>query len=189
MTFTPVEALAGQLQREQINQALAEVDGAWAERRLTATVTLANDTTMQNWFGSTATSCALDANSTYEFEGLFMSINGTTSHGLNMEFAAVSGATIRWTSIGSKVTFTAQATAFRHVMTNTFNTARNVTTASTVGGNVVRVKGVIITTTAGSLQPRVAQTAASGSFVVQIGTFFKVRRVGSDTLTNTGEWA
>jgi hypothetical protein len=73
-------------------------------------------------------------------------------------------------------------------MTNTFNTARNVTTASTVGGNVVRVKGVIITTTAGSLQPRVAQTAASGSFVVQIGTFFKVRRVGPDTLTNTGEW-
>jgi hypothetical protein len=160
---------------------------AWMERRLAGTQTLTNDNVMQNWFSS-ASSCPLLANSSYEFEGLFMSINGTTSHGLNMRFNALSGATIRWASIGSKVNFTTQATAFRHMMTNTFDTGRNVTTASAVGGNVVWVKGTVITTTAGNLTPQVAQSAASGSFTVQPGTYFKVRRLGADTFTNSGEW-
>jgi len=160
---------------------------AWMERRLAATQTLTNDTTVKNWFAS-ASACPLLANSSYEFEGLFMSINGTTSHGLNMQFAALAGATIRWASIGSKVNFTTQSTAFRHVMTDTFDTARLVTTASAVGGNVVWIKGTVITGTAGNLTPRVAQSAASGSFTVQPGTYFKVRRLGTDTFINSGEW-
>jgi hypothetical protein len=160
---------------------------AWMERRLAATQTLTNNNTMQNWFSS-AGNCPLLANSSYEFEGLFMSINGTTSHGLNMQFAALAGATIRWASIGSKVNFTTQSTAFRHVMTDTFDTARLVTTASAVGGNVVWIKGTVITGTAGNLTPRVAQSAASGSFTVQPGTYFKVRRLGADTFVNSGEW-
>jgi hypothetical protein len=161
---------------------------AWMERRLAATQTLTNDTSVQNWFSS-AGNCPLLANSSYEFEGLFMSINGTTSHGLNMQFAALAGATIRWASIGSKVNFTTQSTAFRHVMTDTFNTARLVTTASAVGGSVFWIKGTVITGSAGNLTPRVAQSAASGSFTVQPGTYFKVRRLGADTFVNSGEWA
>jgi hypothetical protein len=37
MTFTPVEALAGQLQREQINRALAEADAVWVAAPASAT--------------------------------------------------------------------------------------------------------------------------------------------------------
>jgi hypothetical protein len=161
--------------------------GPWLERRLNATHTLVNDTSLQNWF-PTPGSIGLLANSMYEFEGLFMSINGTTSHGLNMRWLNITGATINWESIGSKVNMTTQATAHRRVMTNTFATDRNVTTASVVGGNVVRVMGTIITTTAGTFAPRVSQTAASGSFVVQPGTFLRVRRVGSNTFTESGGW-
>jgi hypothetical protein len=159
----------------------------WATRILNATQALTNNTTMQDWF-ATAGGLPLLANSTYEFEGHFFSLNGATSHGLNMQFAAIAGAAIQWNAIGSKVNVTTQATALRYTATNTFATNRLVTTASTVAGNVVRVWGTVVTATAGTLIPRVAQSAASGSFTVQPGTYFKARRIGADTLTNTGEW-
>ena len=160
----------------------------WAIRILDATQAMANDTTVQPWF-STAGGLALDADSTYEFEGSFFSLNGATSHGLNMQFANIAGAVIQWNSSGAKVTATAQATALRRTATNTFATNRNVTTASTVAGSAVRVWGTVRTTGAGTLTPNVAQTAASGSFTVQPGTFFRARKIGAASLTNTGEWA
>jgi len=159
----------------------------WATRILNATQSLTNNTSVQDWF-TTAGGLPLLADSTYEFEASFFSLNGTTSHGLNMQFAAISGATIQWNAIGAKMTATAQQTNQRYTATNTFDTNRNVTTASTAGGNIVRLWGSVKTTTAGTLVPRVAQTAASGSFTVQPGTYFKARRIGADTLTNTGEW-
>jgi hypothetical protein len=160
----------------------------WATRILNATQAMANTTAVQDWF-TTAGGLPLDANSTYEFEGHFFSLNGATSHGLNMQFAAIAGASIQWNAIGSKVNLTTQSTAQRFTATNTFATNRLVTTASTVTGSAVRVWGTVVTTTAGTLTPRVAQSAASGSFTVQPGTYFKARRIGADTLTNTGEWA
>lgn len=160
----------------------------YAQRTLTADETKVNDTSVQNWFASD-NRLLLDANSIYEFEGTFVSLNGTTSHGLNMQFDAITGATIRWTAIGAKVTETTQATALRFTMTNTFNTNRNVTTASTVGGNLVWISGLIITgASSGYFSPKVAQTAASGSFVVKAGTYMKVRKVGINTDTNIGGW-
>lgn len=159
-----------------------------AQRTLTADETKTNDTSMQGWFNNN-NRLLLDANSIYEFEGMFSSLNGSTSHGLNMQFDAISGATIRWTSIGSKVNETTQATATRVLSTNTFDTARNVTTASTVTGNVVWVRGIIVTGASGGyFAPKVAQTAASGSFVVKAGTYMKVRKVGINTDTNIGGW-
>lgn len=159
-----------------------------AVRILNATQAMTNNTTMQDWF-STAGGLALLANSTYEFFGSFFSINGATSHGLNMQFAAIAGAAIQWNAIGAKVNATTQATALRLTSTDTFATARNVTTASTVTGNIVKVWGTVRTTTAGTLRPQLAQTAASGSWVAQPGTFFRAIRLGADTLTNTGEWS
>ena len=160
----------------------------WATRILNATQAMVNSTIVQNWF-TTAGGLALLANSTYEFEATFFSLNGSTSHGLNMQFAALAGATIQWNSIGTKGVATTAATAHRSVGTNTFATNRLVTSANTVAGNRVRVWGTVRTGAAGTLIPRVAQTAASGSFTVQPGTFFKARRIGADTLTNTGEWS
>jgi hypothetical protein len=159
----------------------------WAIRILNATQSMANDTSVQDWF-ATAGGLPLLADSTYEFEGHFFSLNGATSHGLNMQFAAIAGASIQWNAIGSKVNLTTQSAAQRFTATNTFATNRLVTTASTVTGNAVRAWGTVVTTTAGTLIPRVAQSAASGSFTVQPGTYFKARRIGADTLTNTGEW-
>lgn len=160
----------------------------YAQRTLTADETKTNDTSVQNWFTSN-NRLLLDANSIYEFEGTFVSLNGTTSHGLNMQFDAITGASIRWTAIGAKVNETTQATALRFTMTNTFNTNRNVTTASTVGGNVVWISGLIITgASSGYFSPKVAQTAASGSFVVKAGTYMKVRKIGTNADSNIGGW-
>lgn len=161
------------------------VSHPWEELKLATNITLTNNTTMQNWFAS-PDSISLEANSDYELEGYFVSTNGTTSHGLNMQFAALSGATIQWTAIGAKTVAATQATAVRTTTTDTFNTSRNVTTASTVGGNSVLIKGVIKTTTAGSLRPQVAQSANSGSFTVLAGTFFRVRKAGTKLVGGSG---
>lgn len=159
----------------------------WHTRILAANQSMTNNTTMQNWFSS-ASGFPMDANSTYEFEAFFSSTNGATSHGLNMQFSDVTGASIRWSSVGAKLTETTQATAQRYMSTNTFATSRNVTTASTVGGNTVWVRGIVWTGAAGTLTPQVSQTAASGSFSIDAGTYFRVRRLGADTFVNSGAW-
>jgi hypothetical protein len=160
----------------------------WMQRILLADQALTNDTSNQSWF-LTAGGLPLLANSTYEFEGDFLSTNGATSHGLNMQFDAITGASIKWWFVGAKAAINNQATALRMGHSNTFNTNRNVTTASTVAGNVVYVKGVIVTGgTSGTFRPRVSQTAASGSFVVLAQTSMRVRRIGSNALVNSGEW-
>jgi hypothetical protein len=148
----------------------------------------ANDTTVQQWFAAN-NSIPLDANSTYVFEGTIITTNGTTSHGLNMQFAAIAGATIVWGTTGYKIAANNQATAQRAGRSTTFDTNRLVTTASTVAGNVVQVTGVIRTTTAGTFAPRIAQSAASGSFTVNAGTRMMVRKLGADTFVDSGEWA
>lgn len=160
---------------------------AWSERRLTADEARTNDTSTQNWFSS-AGSLPLLPNSTYEFEGELYVTQGTTSAGLNQLFAALSGASIRWSFVGAKANDSTQATALRMGFSNTFNTARNVTTASTVTGSVVKVRGVVRTTTAGNLTPQFSQTAASGACTVLAGSFFKARRVGSNNFVNSGDW-
>jgi len=160
-----------------------------ALRILAADETKANDTSVQSWFAS-ADGMTLDADSTYAFEGELYATNGTTSHGLHLQFDAIAGATIQWQAIGAKVTQTAQATAQRYTMSNSFDTNRNVTTASTVAGNAVRIWGVVRTGAGGgTFRPRVAQTAASGAFTILAGTSMRLRKLGANTLTNTGEWA
>lgn len=45
--------------------------------------------------------------------------------------------------------------------------------------------------TGGSQQyfsPKVAQSAASGSFIILAGTYMKIRKVGTSTDTNIGGW-
>jgi hypothetical protein len=158
-------------------------------RVLSSSVTVSDDTSVQNWFDSPA-SCALDANSTYEFDGLLHITAGTTSHGINLQFAALSGATIQWASIGSKAAQNNQATALRFGQSNTFATNRLSATASTGAGTVIRVFGVVRTTTAGNLTPRFAFSAAPGGTPqVLSGTRFIVRKLGSDTFTASGGWA
>lgn len=148
---------------------------------------MANSTDAQDWF-STAPALDLEPDSVYEFAGMLSSVNGAVSHGLNLSFAPIAGASIRWAATGAKVTDTAQATAVRYASSDSFDTARLVTTASTVAGNIVQVNGLVWTTTAGQLRPRIAQSAITGSFTLNAGTFFRARRLGPASLTNVG-WA
>jgi hypothetical protein len=160
----------------------------WFMRRLAAPQTMGNNTSAQDWF-ATAPGFNLAADSLYEFEGVLYSVNGATSHGLNLSFAAITGATIKWQHIGAKAAVNSQATALRMGWSDTFATGRLATTESTVTGNVVRVRGEVVTDTAGVLRPLVAQSAASGSFSLHAGTMMRVRRLGPAALENSGGWA
>jgi len=161
---------------------------SWSTRILTETNALSDNTSNSYWFPDDFGVLLLE-NSTYEIEGYFRSLNGTTSHGLNMSFENIQEASIEWSSQGAKVAANGQATALRFGASNTFTTNRLVTTASTVAGNIVHIKGIVRTTYWGNLRPRVAQSASSGSFVVQPGTFFRVQRIGSNTYERDPNWS
>jgi len=158
----------------------------WLTRIHNTTQTLANDTNDHLWFQTISASVALEANSLYEFDGCFRSLNGTTSHGLRMFLSLSPGLTGEWSAIGAKAAANGEATAQRFGAFNNFDTSRLVTTASTVGGNIVYIKGTVRTTTEAFMHPHVRQSAASGSFVVQPGTYFKVRRLGGSAFVVDG---
>lgn len=181
------EAASVAAQRTALGLGGAALIAAPAIRVLAADETKVDDDSLQWWFASERT-IALDANSTYEIGGELYATTGTTSHALRVGFNGLAGASIQWQAIGAHASDAAQATALRYTTSNSLGGMRQVTSASTVAGNVVKLWGIVRTTTAGNLVPRVEQSAASGAFTILAGTMFMVRKLGADTLTNTGEW-
>jgi hypothetical protein len=102
-------------------------------------------------------------------------------------FALGGGATFTqyWWSLANKATL---ATAANGQVT--YNTAANTTiaTASTATVAFARVHGVVIVTVGGTLIPQVSLTQAAAA-VVGIGSFFKIRALGSSAATTSGNWS
>lgn len=169
--------------------AFARADAAWAVRILTADQTMTDSTATQNLFSSDS-GISLDANSTYEFELLIFVTQGSTSSTVALSFDDVSGGTIAWQARGTKAAINGSGTGQTAGHYTTFTTARNLAAAATTTGLLAHVLGTLRTGAGGgTFRPRVAQSAASGAFTILRGTMARVRRLGTDSLTNTGEWA
>jgi hypothetical protein len=65
----------------------------------------------------------------------------------------------------------------------------NIATASTAVAGAARVSGIVIVTVGGTLIPQIQQVAASTAAVVGIGSFFKIRALGSSAATTSGNWS
>jgi hypothetical protein len=159
-----------------------------AFRVLDAAETKANDNSVQNWFAS-ASGVALDANSCYEFEGELRLTTGTTTASVAVNIADISGATIHWSGFGTKAAINDFTATIRQVSDTRFDTSVQLTAAATQAGALIRVQGIIRTTTAGTFTPRFAfNTAPGGTNQVLPGTRMRVRKLGPNTFTNSG-WA
>ena len=162
---------------------------------LQATNTLTSQTAAQALFDVTGSGQVTLVAGTYEFECQFSlsSMSGTAG---TFGFALGGGATFTqyWWALARKAAFTntAGAVTLATVVTTTYNTAANTnltdTTTSTATTAFARIHGVVIVTVGGTLIPQVSLTQAAAA-VVGIGSFFKIRALGSSAATTSGNWS
>jgi hypothetical protein len=102
-------------------------------------------------------------------------------------FALGGGATLTqyWWALANKAPLATAATG-----QVTYNTAANTTlvTANTNTVAFARIHGVVIVTVGGTLIPQVSLGAAAAA-VVGVGSFFKIRALGSSAATTSGNWS
>lgn len=160
--------------------------------RADATRTFTSNTSQQAIFNSPANGRITLETGTYLFEGLIAmtSMSGTSGNG---KFSIIGAGTatlgsILWQAWGRDVAAEGTAGAVGggwHVIAT--QTAANVVTAATGTALAFTVEGTFEVTSAGTVIPSFAQTTAAAA-VVSIGSYIRIRRVGSTSLTNIGQW-
>jgi hypothetical protein len=158
---------------------------------LQATNTLTNNTSAQALFDVTGSGQVTLVAGTYEFDCQFL-LSSMSSSSSTFSFALAGGATFNqyWTSSAVKAVAgtSANAQITHHTgASGVFPT--NIATASTAVAGAARVSGIVIVTVGGTLIPQIQQVAASTAAVVGIGSFFKIRALGSSAATTSGNWS
>lgn len=158
---------------------------------LSANRTFTNNTSAQAIFNATTNGAVtLAATTTYEFE-MMVAASGFSSsaHTINLTFAT-SGS---FTSVS--YFFDAQTSSTLATPLATLSgfiavaTASAVIASSTTTGLILRVRGTIRMNAGGTVTPQMTQVTASAAAVVQAGSFFRCWPIGSNTVTNVGNWS
>lgn len=153
---------------------------------LQTTNTLTSQTAAQALFDVTGSGQVTLVAGTYEFDCVF-SLSSMSSSSGSFGFALGGGATFTqyWWSSANKATL---ATAAGGQVT--YNTAANtaIATATTATVGFARCGGVIIVTVGGTVIPQVSLGVAAAA-VVGVGSYFKIRALGSAAVTSSGNWS
>ncbi len=157
---------------------------------LTAAYTAVSQTALQKLFNSItngAFNCR--ANTSYHFEGEFdlssmSATSGTFSFGF-LGTAVVSSIKYFVTSSKPTAAINIPSAAFTSIVSSAASTV--ISSASTGVVGFARVSGIIRITTAGTLIPAFGLSVASAA-VVGSNSRFCIWQVGSNTMTNTGNW-
>lgn len=156
---------------------------------LQTTNTLTSQTAAQPLFdggGTGLTNGALSLGTgTFFFECMFhLASMSTTSGSFGFAIGGTATKTQYWEATAKKSALATAATA-----QVTFNTAANTTlaTASTTATGFATITGTIDITVAGTVIPQISLGVAAAA-VVQAGSYFKIRRMGSNTVAYMGNW-
>lgn len=167
-------------------------------KTLASNAAYTSGTSAQPWFPSGG-AVSLEATTTYEFEGhlLVATTAATTTHTMGLSF----GGTATLTSIAYRAdAHHAAANTTQPTSTAALSNATAVEQASntvvtglsgTTSGlrTSIWVRGIIRVNGAGTVIPQFQFSAARGAGNVLANTFFKLRKVGSNTVVNQGQWA
>jgi hypothetical protein len=150
--------------------------------------TLANDTSAHPIFNaSTNGAITLAASTTYEFEGLiYVTGLSSSSHTVSLGF----GGTATFTSILYYSFYTPNAgggTLSGFIINTAAATAAMVAGTQTVYGALL--KGVMRINGAGTVIPQITQNTASAAGTVNTNSYFRCWPIGSNTVTNIGDWS
>lgn len=138
---------------------------------------------------------AVSANTTYMFEALYVIAPAINFNAESVQtlFALGGGATlnsIRYVADSSVGLATAVSSMTRRQVTVATNTT--VTSAAPGGAAtnfVIQLRGIIRTSTAGTLTPQFQFTGTPGSApIVQANSFFKLTPIGNGSVTSIGSW-
>lgn len=176
--------------------------GSWcivpvqSEYILASNYTIASPTTAaQNLLAASGSGASLGAGFTYEVEGVFKIQIGAGTNGTQPNFQL----TYSGTAASSSLVFNAGTNTAGFASAATASLAGStvgVPTASlgggAAGGNywTVYLKGIVKTTTAGTLTPQMTLSTVTtiGTITVQANSWWKVTPIGSSTLTTAGTW-
>ena len=151
-----------------------------------AAYTLTSQTAAQKLFNVTANGAVTLVAGTYEFECVF-SLSSMSSSSGSFGFALGGAATFTqyWWSSANKATL---ATAAGGQVT--YNTAANtaIATATTATVGFARCGGIIVVSAGGTVIPQVSLGVAAAA-AVGIGSYFKIRALGSAAVTSSGNWS
>ena len=154
---------------------------------LQATNTLTSQTAAQALFDVTGSGQVTLVAGTYEFECVFSLSSMSASSG-TFGFALGGGATFTqyWWSLANKAAAITTAVAG----SVTYNTAANTGIAVAAAGALgfARCGGIINVTVGGTVIPQVSLGIAAAA-VVGIGSYFKIRALGSSAATTSGNWS
>jgi hypothetical protein len=158
--------------------------------RQDAAYTLTSQTTAQQVFNSSANGRITLETGAYFFEALvaMTSMSATSGNAtFDLSGTATLGA-ILWSGFGRDVAADgATGTLSGSWSADATLVAAPLVTAGTGTAAIFKLEGTLEVTAAGTLQLRVLlQTAAAA--VVSVGSFMRLRRVGSTSLTTVGQW-
>jgi hypothetical protein len=138
----------------------------------------------------------LEATTTYEFEALYMIDYGaaTTTHFISTGFGGTVGvASIAYVAKHHRLSDASQA-AWGELADSFFpvasSAATRVTVTATEPNRQVRMRGVLVTSTAGTFIPQITFSAAPGQTVTFLaGSFFRLTKLGGNTFVQQGGWS
>ena len=160
---------------------------------LSGTYTLSSTTSTQKLFNATANGALTVAGSTtYFFECQFSlsSMSGTSG---NTKFdvlgaGSASLTSTAWSAVGMDATTPGTAAAVGGSFTSSNVSSGDIVTAATGTGLYATIKGVLRVNAGGTIIPSVGLTTAAAA-IVGVNSFFRCWPIGSNTVTNVGNWS
>jgi len=154
-----------------------------------AAYTLTNGTGQQRVFDLSLDTIALQASTTYMFEGQYLISTGATSHITSMSFVLTTATMTNctWSTVsGSPTNLNAGSTG---AFTAIFNSVAggNINTASTAQNKVITFRGIMRVNVGGSVVPNIGFSAAPGvTCSTLVGSYIRFYPIGANTIDSVG---
>lgn len=157
--------------------------------RADATRNLTSQTAAQPIFNVPAGGAITLETGTYEFEGVlsFSAMSATTGNG-SVSFGGT-GTFAAWCWVHEAADgATGAISAWQQGLSVTNASANPIATSGTSANLQIKFNGTFECTAAGTWIPQLAQTTAAAA-TVAIGSFVKLKRIGSTSMTSVGQWS
>lgn len=150
--------------------------------------TVANDTAAHAIFNATTNGAiTLAATTSYEFEMVLQGSGfSSSSHSFSITFALSGTVTsLHYVAIASQTAAQGSAT----ITNGTAATVTQITAAGTATSLNAYIRGVIRANGAGTVTPQLTQNTASAAGTIDTDSFFRCWPIGTNTVTNVGNWS
>ena len=154
---------------------------------LQAAYTLTSQTAAQKLFNTPTNGQVTLSVGTYAFECAY-SLSAISATSGTFGFAL--GGTATFTQFYSAIALKSTSLSSAGSASTTYNTAANtnVSGTNTATAGIANISGIINVSASGTVIPQVSLSVAAAA-IVGIGSYFRIRPIGSTTVTSVGNWS